>query len=181
MAQNVLLTNVTLKDQNQNKLDAGDYEAKAIYIKFLPTENDVKINIDGKNGSSIIYTAKQVFHVYFLVQDEIYIPGGKHGEKDDQFTRVYKGNANIITVEGASGSNSIKEIQITSDGIIWTNLKLINNPSQLIIIINRGSSGSGGGSTVEEPGTGGTGGTGGVEEPGTGGTGGTGGVEEPSS
>jgi hypothetical protein len=131
MAQDLLLANVSIKDQHQNKLGAGDYKAKVIHIYFVPPgPAEVKITI---NGNTPIPSQKQIFQIGFYNQGKVDIRGRKHGETEDKYIQLFNDNANTITIEDASGSNSIEQIRITPDGTNWTQLTLATNPSQIVI------------------------------------------------
>jgi hypothetical protein len=133
MAQTTEIVKVSIKDQNQNELDTGDY--KGIEIDFTPPgPAEVKINLD---GTSTLVTQKHKFQVTFPSQDTIMIKGANYAEPD-KYTLVYNGKGNTITIEESSGSNSIEEVYVTStsDGTGWRQLNLVsNNPSQVVILL----------------------------------------------
>ena len=131
MAQTTEIVKVSITDQTQKVLDAGNY--KGIEIDFKPPgPAEVKINLD--NNSTLV-TQKQKFQVTFPSQGTIMIKGANYVEPN-KYTLVYTGNANTITIEESSGSNSIEEVYVTStsDGTGWRQLNLVNNnPSQVVI------------------------------------------------
>lgn len=132
MAQSLQAENVLIKDQNQNVLDSGNY--KGIQLDFpQPGPAQVKITIDNNS----LTTQKQRFQITFPSQDDVWIHGGNFGESPDKFQQLYKGNANTITIEDASGSNSVEVIYHTEtvDGLNWKQLDLANNPTQVVISI----------------------------------------------
>jgi hypothetical protein len=132
MSQDLQSVKVSIKDQNQNELDAGDY--RGIEIDFTPPgPAEVKIDLD---GNSTLTTQKQKFQVTFPGQDITRIKGANYVEPDN-YTQIYKGNANTITIEESSGSNSIEVIYVTStsDGTGWRQLDLVNNPSQVVLSV----------------------------------------------
>jgi hypothetical protein len=135
MAETTQIMKVSIKDQNQRELDAGDY--KGIEIDFTPPgPAEVKINLD---GNATLVTQKQKFQVTFPSQDTTMIKGANYSEPD-KYTLVYQGNSSTITIEEPSGSNSIEEVYVTStsDGTGWRQLNLQNNnPSQVVILLKR--------------------------------------------
>ena len=146
MSQNVQVE-VVIEDQNQKKLNAGNY--KAIQIDFAPQEPAKAIITF--NGNSIPIQ-KQRIQITFPNQDTFKIKGNNFGEPPEPNSpNVIRVNANTITIEDASGSNSIKEINVLpgADGAGWEKITQINNLSK--VVISKSKDGGNGGN-VQIPG-----------------------------
>ena len=149
MSQN-LQVEVLIKDQNQKQLKTGNY--KAIQIDFAPQE-PAKANITF-NGNSIPIQ-KQRIQITFPNQDTYKIKGNNFGEPaEPNSPNVIRVNANTITIEDASDSNSIKEIYVLpgADGSGWEKLTQINNLSKVLISKSKDGGNGGNGGNVQIPG-----------------------------
>lgn len=136
MAQNYVVANISIKDQDQNSLlETGAY--KGIEIDFI-SPGPRQIDITSGFGSSTGIHEKQMFQIAFTSQGTSEIYGASQGETQDKFIKLYGGNANTITIKDATGSNnSIERIHVMAQDGTWTELKnLVNNPSKVVISIN---------------------------------------------
>jgi hypothetical protein len=131
--QNFVFANSIIKDQNGNQLGIGNY--KAIQLDS-PSPGVKNIHVTSSLGSFTTSYENPKFQIVFPNQGSTIIWGSPHGIQTNwkELTKV-DGNSITLTVNDATGSNSIQTISV-QNGTTWTSLILENNPSKVTISLN---------------------------------------------